>query len=58
MKATFIGLGYIGLPTAIITAKHGIKTIGVDINPHVVELTNKGMLHFVEKGLSEYLKRL
>ncbi len=58
MKATFIGLGYIGLPTAIITAKHRIQTVGVDINPHVVELTNKGVLHFVEKGLSEYLKEV
>lgn len=58
MKVTFIGLGYIGLPTAIIAAKHGIKTIGVDINPHVVELTNKGILHFVENGLAEYLKEV
>ena len=33
MKACFMGLGYIGLPTAIIAAKHGIQIIGVDINP-------------------------
>lgn len=25
MKACFMGLGYIGLPTAIIAAKHGIQ---------------------------------
>ena len=35
MKACFMGLGYIGLPTAIIAAKHGIQIIGVDINPNV-----------------------
>ena len=42
MKACFMGLGYIGLPTAIIAAKHGIQVTGVDINPKVVELTNQG----------------
>ena len=30
-----MGLGYIGLPTAIIAAKHGVKVTGVDINPKV-----------------------
>ena len=33
MKACFMGLGYIGLPTAIIAAKHGVEVVGVDINP-------------------------
>ena len=28
MKACFMGLGYIGLPTAIIAAKHTIKEKG------------------------------
>ena len=42
MKACFMGLGYIGLPTAIIAAKHGVQVTGVDINPKVVELTNQG----------------
>ena len=40
MKACFMGLGYIGLPTAIIAAKHGVKITGVDINPKVVEMTS------------------
>ena len=42
MKACFMGLGYIGLPTAIIAAEHGIQVTGVDINPKVVEMTNQG----------------
>jgi len=58
MKAAFIGLGYIGLPTAIIAAKHGVKVLGVDVNPRVVELTNQAVLHFIEPGLSEYLKEV
>lgn len=33
MKACFMGLGYIGLPTAIIAANSGVNIVGVDINP-------------------------
>lgn len=56
MKACFMGLGYIGLPTAIIAAKHGIQITGVDINPKVVEMTNEGHLHIIEPGIEEMLK--
>ena len=48
-----MGLGYIGLPTAIIAAQSGIEVTGVDINPKVVELTNKGIIHIVEPGLQK-----
>jgi UDP-N-acetyl-D-mannosaminuronic acid dehydrogenase len=58
MQACFIGLGYIGLPTAIIAAKHGIKVVGVDINPKVVELTNQGHLHIIEPGMEELLQEV
>jgi UDP-N-acetyl-D-mannosaminuronic acid dehydrogenase len=58
MKACFMGLGYIGLPTAIIAAKHGIEIIGVDINPQVVEMTNAGRLHIVEPGIEEMLQEV
>lgn len=58
MKACFMGLGYIGLPTAIIAAKHGIDVIGVDINPNVVEMTNHGKLHIIEPGMEEMLQEV
>jgi UDP-N-acetyl-D-mannosaminuronic acid dehydrogenase len=58
MKACFIGLGYIGLPTAIIAADNGIEVTGVDINPHVVETINKGKIHIVEPGLEELCSRV
>ena len=58
MKACFMGLGYIGLPTAIIAAKHGIRITGVDINPKVVEMTNAGRLHIIEPGIEEMLKEV
>lgn len=58
MKACFMGLGYIGLPTAIIAAKHGVEILGVDINPKVVEMTNQGKLHIVEPGMEEMLQEV
>lgn len=58
MKACFMGLGYIGLPTAIIAAKHGINVHGVDINPKVVEKTNQGILHIIEPGMEELLQEV
>lgn len=58
MKACFMGLGYIGLPTAIIAAKHGVQVTGVDINPKVVELTNQGKLHIIEPGMEEMLQEV
>lgn len=48
-----MGLGYIGLPTSIIAARHGIQVTGVDINPRVVDMTNRGQIHIVEPGLQE-----
>ena len=53
-----MGLGYIGLPTAIIAAKHGIDVVGVDINPKVVETTNQGKLHIIEPGMEEMLQEV
>ena len=50
-KICVIGLGYIGLPTAATFATHGIKVLGVDINPHVVETLSRGEIHIHEPGL-------
>ncbi len=53
-----MGLGYIGLPTAITAAMHGVEVVGVDINPDVVAKTNAGELHIVEPGLGEKLREV
>jgi len=53
-----MGLGYIGLPTAIVAADNGIEVTGVDINPDVVETINKGKIHIVEPGLEELCSRV
>jgi len=56
MKVQFLGLGYIGLPTAAIVAQKGIKVHGVDVNPDVVETINKGEIHIIEPGLGAVVK--
>lgn len=58
MRASFIGLGYIGLPTAIIAARHGIQVAGIDVNPEIVRATNEGHLHIVEPEMETMLKEV
>lgn len=48
-----IGLGYIGLPTALMMASHGVEVVGTDYNPELVSTLNAGKTTFKEKGLDE-----
>ncbi|NLY29562.1 MAG: nucleotide sugar dehydrogenase [Firmicutes bacterium] len=48
-----VGLGYIGLPTAIVFALNGKHVVGVDTNPEVVELLHQGKIHIEEPGLQD-----
>lgn len=52
-KILFLGMGYIGLPTAAVVASKGLKVIGVDVNPQVVETINRGEIHIIEPGLRD-----
>jgi UDP-N-acetyl-D-mannosaminuronic acid dehydrogenase len=47
-----VGLGYIGLPTAVCLATGGLDVTGVDICPGIVELVNQGEAPFAEPDLS------
>ncbi len=58
MKAVFVGLGYVGLPTAALAASQGVRVVGVDVNPRVVETVNKGELHIVEPGLEDVVRKV
>lgn len=44
-----IGLGYIGLPTALMFAANGIKTVGTDYNCGLVNTLQKKQLPFEEE---------
>lgn len=46
-----IGLGYIGLPTALMMASHGVEVVGTDYNAQLVETLNAGHTTFKEDGL-------
>lgn len=48
-----IGLGYIGLPTALMLAAHGVEVVGTDYNAELVVTLNAGKTTFKEKGLDE-----
>lgn len=48
-----IGLGYIGLPTALMLASHGVEVIGTDYNKELVATLNAGRTTFKEDGLDE-----
>lgn len=51
-----IGLGYIGLPTALMMCTHGIEVIGTDCNKELVAALNAGKTIFKEDGLDELLQ--
>jgi len=42
LKVCVVGIGRIGLPTALSFAKSGLETIGVDINENLVQNINNG----------------
>lgn len=48
-----IGLGYIGLPTALMLASHGVDVVGTDYNQGLVATLNAGKTTFKEDGLDD-----
>lgn len=52
-RINIIGLGYIGLPTALMFASRGVKVVGVDYNKKLVKSLQDGELNFEEEGLEE-----
>lgn len=51
-RLAILGMGYIGLPTAVAIATRGIDVIGVDINPSTVAAISRGEVPFVEPDLA------
>lgn len=48
-----IGLGYIGLPTALMMAAHGVEVVGTDYNQELVDTLKSGRTTFKEDGLDD-----
>lgn len=57
LKVNVVGLGYIGLPTALIMSANGVNVIGTDFKSDVVEKLKNGTVPFQEKGIEELYKR-
>ena len=51
-----IGLGYIGLPTAVVLAHNGWDVTGVDVSAVTLTSVAAGQLPFLEEGLEELLR--
>lgn len=56
LSVAFVGLGYIGLPTAVVLANSGVDVTGIDVKQENVERINRGEITIVEPGLEEGLK--
>lgn len=52
-----IGLGYIGLPTALMLASHGVEVVGTDYNHDLVDTLNAGRTTFQEDGLDDLFRQ-
>ena len=48
-----VGLGYIGLPTALMMASHGVEVTGTDCNGELVATLKAEKTTFKEDGLDE-----
>ncbi|TGC08302.1 nucleotide sugar dehydrogenase [Methanolobus halotolerans] len=57
-KICVLGLGYIGLPTALLFANNGIDVVGVDINERVINTLKGCSMPFEEKGFQELLEEV
>jgi len=53
---SFLGLGYVGLTTAVCLASRGFKVIGFDVDDNKVKKIGSGVTPFFEPGLDELLK--
>ena len=52
-KVNVIGLGYIGLPTALMMASHGVEVVGTDYNEELIATLQSGRTTFKEDGIEE-----
>ena len=57
MKVCVVGLGYIGLPTAMMLASHGVQVEAVDYNKELVQKLQNGHVTFEENGIEELFNK-
>lgn len=57
-RVCVVGLGYIGLPTAVALCQGGLEVVGLEVNERIVAEVTNGILPFVEPGLAEALSEV
>ncbi|NYZ77906.1 UDP-N-acetyl-D-glucosamine dehydrogenase, partial [Candidatus Micrarchaeota archaeon] len=57
-RVAFIGLGKMGLPSALFMADAGFQVVGIDVSKHVVDFVNAGKSPYLEPGTEEALARV
>ncbi len=55
MKICVIGLGYVGLPVALVLANSGHNVVGVDISQDVIKSLEEGNIHIEEPKIQDLL---
>jgi UDP-N-acetyl-D-mannosaminuronic acid dehydrogenase len=53
-----VGLGRVGLPFSVAFASRGLRVVGVDRDPKLLELLRRGLPPFREEGLEELLAKV
>ncbi len=53
-----IGLGRVGLPLALCFADRGVRVLGIDHDPAILECVRAGRMPFAETGTQELLQRV
>jgi len=57
MLVNVVGLGYIGLPTALMLAANGVRVVGTDYNKELVKKLSAGQISFEEDHLPELFEK-
>lgn len=57
MNVCVVGLGYIGLPTAMSLAASGVQVFGVDKSDEIVRTLKQGRIIFQEDGMEELFSK-
>lgn len=55
-RISVIGLGFVGLTLAVINAKQGFETVGIDVDLNKIKILEKGVPDFYEPKLKDFLK--
>lgn len=55
-RVAVLGLGFVGLTLAVVLADAGFKVLGIEAQPQVVEMLQRGEPHFYEAGLANQLR--